>query len=161
MGIIPGSYVYTQCGYGLSSMMDEDLQDETLFTFLLKGIFNKHTAGGLVVLFLWLCFLLTLRWWVTKRTREAKQRILEAEKAEKKRKKLEKKKAKAKRNAMAEDEGIPLKMEDKLLKGTQEESDLDEDDGDDDDDDESAEGEENEARCDTKELGVEAKERHD
>ncbi|KAL6060722.1 Retinitis pigmentosa GTPase regulator [Balamuthia mandrillaris] len=63
VGIVPGSYLYTQCGYGLSKAMEQDLQQETLTSFLFKGMLNEDTALGFVILGLWASFLLGTLWW--------------------------------------------------------------------------------------------------
>eukprot|EP00005_Dracoamoeba_jomungandri_P004812 CAMPEP_0174249988 /NCGR_PEP_ID=MMETSP0439-20130205/306_1 /TAXON_ID=0 /ORGANISM="Stereomyxa ramosa, Strain Chinc5" /LENGTH=296 /DNA_ID=CAMNT_0015329943 /DNA_START=37 /DNA_END=930 /DNA_ORIENTATION=+ len=73
VGIIPGTYVYTQCGNGLAAAMESSLESETLTSFLVKGLFNRDIIIGFFLLGLWLCFLLSLRWWVAKKNKMSSQ----------------------------------------------------------------------------------------
>eukprot|EP01089_Gocevia_fonbrunei_P019649 TRINITY_DN7026_c0_g1_i1.p1 TRINITY_DN7026_c0_g1~~TRINITY_DN7026_c0_g1_i1.p1 ORF type:complete len:248 (-),score=30.61 TRINITY_DN7026_c0_g1_i1:129-872(-) len=71
IGILPGSYVYSQAGNGLATALDSELENETLTSFLIKGMFNKNMGVAMSLLGCWLAFLLVLRY-ITRRLRSNK-----------------------------------------------------------------------------------------
>ncbi len=81
-GIVPGSYVYTQCGQGLSAALGDDSnEDETLTSFLARGLFNEHTFGAFALLACWASFLLLLKSYLSKKKRQNKAEQSEKEEA--------------------------------------------------------------------------------
>jgi len=61
LGILPGSFVYTQAGNGLSTALESDLQNETSSSFLMKSMMNADMIFALTLLGGWFILLLVLK----------------------------------------------------------------------------------------------------
>eukprot|EP01102_Stenamoeba_stenopodia_P019950 TRINITY_DN7634_c0_g1_i1.p1 TRINITY_DN7634_c0_g1~~TRINITY_DN7634_c0_g1_i1.p1 ORF type:complete len:360 (+),score=46.51 TRINITY_DN7634_c0_g1_i1:79-1158(+) len=67
VGVIPGSYVYTELGRTLLDALKDDESDSQddfpdLSTFMRKALFSKRLVVPLTILFSWITFLLFLRY---------------------------------------------------------------------------------------------------
>jgi uncharacterized membrane protein YdjX (TVP38/TMEM64 family) len=73
VGIIPGSYLYTQAGREFDEAIGSDVDDETVTHFLKRVAFNDRMIVATTILLLWLAFLLTLRWYMARKKKEKVQ----------------------------------------------------------------------------------------